>query len=243
MDLNASSDLGVILKSKKLSVLIVDDEPLITLFIKDIVLDMQEQVMGVCHDSDCAIKYLKESTPNVVFMDINIQGAQDGITLAKQYVHPSDTMVFYISAYDNDEVIQEALETKPYNYLVKPVNEEDIKIALTLAKNNFMTRISSATIEDNVIVLSDGLSYDKLHKRLFYQQNEIKLSRIEEQILDVFITNPNINLSFDTLQDKVWKDKEIAHSTVRDVISKLRKRIPDLPIVTNFGRGYILRLN
>gem|GEM_PF-1225702 len=231
------------MKTKKLSVLIIDDEPLITMFIKDIVLEMQESVIAICHDSDCAIRYLKDSKPNVVFMDINIQGSQDGISLVKKYVHPCDTMVFYISAYDNDKVIQEALETKPYNYLVKPVSEEDIKIALTLAKNNFMARISSATIEDNVITLSDGLSYDKLQKRLLRQQNEIKLSRIEEQILDVFITNPNINLSFDTLQDEVWKDKEIAHSTLRDAISKLRKRVPDLPIVTNFGRGYILRLN
>jgi len=93
----------------KLNVLIVEDEPLIALFIKDIVLSMNENIVGICYNSDDAIQTINEKQPDLIFMDINIQGPLDGINVLRTARIVYKHTVFFLSAYSDRETICHAV--------------------------------------------------------------------------------------------------------------------------------------
>ncbi|MEN8146416.1 MAG: response regulator [Campylobacterota bacterium] len=222
---------------KKLNVLIVDDEPLITIFIKRIVLEMGENLLGICYDSTSAIEQIQSTKPDLIFMDINIKGPLDGISVIKKSNIAPDTAIVYVSAYTESDILEEALSTHPANYLIKPIKEEDVVIALKLAKNR--SRHVVATVPKK-LYLAPTFYYDFMLQELFLDGIPPPLSSIEKKLVDLFMANVNINISLEEIKESVWQNKKISNTTLRDSISRLRRKLPQFNLKTNFGRGYIL---
>ncbi|MFK5977135.1 MAG: response regulator [Sulfurovum sp.] len=222
---------------KDLTILIVDDEPLITIFIKRIIKSQGYFNIKICYDSQKAIDIINRDKPQLIFMDINIKGSLDGISVIKK-VTRYNPIVYYISAYNSDEIITEALSTNAYNYLIKPIKEEDIKIALQLSsKYKKETSINQDRVE-----FRDNIYYSHSKKEIFQDDKIIPLSSIEKRLVDVFISNINTNISINVIRDRVWQDNTIEDVSIRGRISILRKKLPQLNIETNFGRGYIITI-
>lgn len=225
------------MSDKIFNVIIVEDEPLSAMFIERIVTQMGHQIVGIYKDSDSALKAIKQDNPDVVFMDINIDGSLDGISVIKKLELHKETDVIYVSSYSDSDIIEEALSTNPYNYLIKPIKEEDLKIALTLIKKR---RNKLHQKVDSRIFLLNELYYDVNTHELYEIGNPLSLSVIEKKLIDLFVQNRNNTVSLEQIEATVWENKPVANSTIRDAISSLRKKIPDLPLKTNFGRGYTL---
>ncbi len=122
------------MNSNQLKTLIVDDDPLTTIFLKRITESLGHKVIGLCDNGKSAIKIIVQEKPDVVFMDINIKGSINGINVIKKIGCSCNASIIYISGYDEGKIVDEALATNPSNYIVKPINENDVKIALTLAE-------------------------------------------------------------------------------------------------------------
>jgi len=219
-----------------LRVLIVDDEPLITIFIKRIVAEAGHHVADICYDSDHALRALKECKPDLIFMDINIRGSLDGISVVKK-AGPLEAMLYYISAYSSDAIIKEALGTRPYSYLFKPIKEVEIITALELCR---MRRQAPRREVQRRIRLADALYFDLQRGVLEFEAVPVVLTRTEQKLIRAFVENSNILLSYAYLREAVWDQKSIADSTLRDHVSKLRQKFPQLNIHTSFGEGYKL---
>lgn len=224
--------------NKDLSILIVDDEPLISIFIKRVVKSQGFHNITICYDSQKAIEIINTKKPQLIFMDINIKGSLDGISVIRKVTkyHP---IVYYISAYNDDDIISEALSTNPYNYLVKPIKEEDIKIALQLS-NKPKKHITPQESHNNTINFDDNIYYSHSQKELFKDERTLSLSSIEKKLINLFILNMNSNLSIEMIRNTIWQDNSIEDVSIRGRISVLRKKVPQLKIETNFGRGYML---
>ncbi len=222
---------------EKLNVLIVEDEPLISIFIKTIVMDMGENIVGVCYNSDDAIEHLKLHKPDLIFMDINIKGPLDGISVIRTVPMPHNPTVFFVSAYSDKETINDALSTNPYNYIVKPIKEEDIEIAVILARKDQNKVVSPL---ENRITFEDGVYYDLLKQDIFSNNKLVLLSKMETKLLNLFIERINSSISANDIKIEIWGDKKVSDTTLRDSVSRLRKKVPKLNIQTNFGVGYTL---
>ncbi|MDD2829057.1 MAG: response regulator [Sulfuricurvum sp.] len=224
----------------KLNVLIVEDEPLVSLFIKKIVLDMGENIVGVCYNSDDAINILTQHKPNLIFMDINIQGSLDGISVVKKVFMPQKPTIFFVSAYNDQNTIHEALSTNPYSYIVKPIKESDIQIAINLAR-----KVQNKIIipDKNHIVYNHEIYYEVSSKEIFIRNVPFVISGVEKKLLDLFMNNINRTLTINEIKIAVWEEKKVSIITIRDLVSSLRKKLPELNIKTTFGVGYILIKN
>lgn len=223
--------------NSKLNVLIVEDEPLIAIFIKQIVLGMNENLIGICYNSDDAIAKIQSEKPDLIFMDINIEGSLDGISVLRKVEMTHNPTVFFVSAYSDKETIAEALSLNPYNYIIKPIKEQDIEIAITLARKK-QKKILPQLKEH--IVFSNELYYDVLKQELYLNNKPFLISGIDRRLLMLFMENINLNLTLDVIKTEIWEEKEVSNNTIRDAVSNLRKKLPQLNIQTNFGRGYIL---
>ena len=221
----------------KLNVLIVEDEPLISIFIKNIVKEMGQNIVGICYNSHDALKVLESEKPDLIFMDINIQGPLDGISVLRKAQMTHNPTVFFVSAYSDKETISDALSTNPYSYIIKPIKEEDIEIAITLAKKD-QKKIVIQPKEH--ILFSDDIYYDLIAEELFENNKALVLSKLESRLLNLFMTRINTTLTIEEIKSLVWEEKKVSDTTVRDTVSNLRKKTPELNIETNFGKGYVL---
>jgi two-component system response regulator HydG len=89
-------------------------------------------VCSIASSVDEAIKIKNEESPNLVLLDIRLQGKLNGIDLAK--ILRSENIAFiFLSANSSKEVLDAAKTTRPYGFLVKPFREKDVLVALDVA--------------------------------------------------------------------------------------------------------------
>ena len=67
------------------------------------------------------------------------------------------------------------------------------------------------------------------------------LTKKELEVLDILCKNINKNISYEYLKDIVWINKNISDSTVRDVVSRLKKKLDNINIENISNFGYVLK--
>lgn len=100
-------------------------------------------VCGIARSVPIALKILEKETPDIVLLDIFLQGSLTGIDLAKILKEKNIAFV-YLSANSNKETLEAAKATRPYGFLVKPFREKDVLVMLEIARYQHEHSLSSA---------------------------------------------------------------------------------------------------
>jgi len=111
------------------NILVADDEFLITLTLKAQVEAMGHRVVGMPRDGEAAVTQTKELRPDMVLMDIGMPGL-DGIAATVRIMSEAPTPVIMLTAYNDRKRVQEAIRAGAVAYLLKPVNEAQLKRAI-----------------------------------------------------------------------------------------------------------------
>lgn len=114
-----------------LSILIVDDEALTRLDIKEMLQGAGHIVCGDASSGTKAIELAKSLAPDLVILDIMMPGI-DGIEAAK-IIHSMNIPVILLTAYSQQKFIKRAEKVSVYGYLVKPISERDLLPAVQIA--------------------------------------------------------------------------------------------------------------
>lgn len=99
-------------------------------------------VCGIARSVPVALKILEKETPDIVLLDIYLQGSLTGIDLAKILKEKNIAFVF-LSANSNKETLDAAKATQPYGFLVKPFREKDVLVMLEIARYQHEHNLSS----------------------------------------------------------------------------------------------------
>ena len=83
-------------------------------------------VVGIAARCEEALNICNEANPDLILMDINIEGKHDGITTCRQIKKLYDIPVMYMTAYSTEEIKTRALETEPAEYLNKPIRPRQL---------------------------------------------------------------------------------------------------------------------
>ncbi|CCH54260.1 Hydrogenase-4 transcriptional activator [Fibrisoma limi BUZ 3] len=113
-------------------ILIVEDEFIIA---KDLRLLLERNgytVCGIAKSVTEAMDILRDQTPDLVLLDIQLKGNLTGIDLAHQLQEKAIAFV-YLSSNTNQSVLEAAKSTHPYGFIVKPFREKDVLISLDIA--------------------------------------------------------------------------------------------------------------
>jgi len=117
---------------KQLKVIVVEDEPIAR---KDIIEMLAEEniiTIGECGDGLTAVTMARECKPDLIIMDIKMP-VLSGIKAAKMMNQEKLEPVMLLTAYSQQELIEEAKEAGVLAYLVKPVNKQDLILACHIA--------------------------------------------------------------------------------------------------------------
>lgn len=113
-------------------VLIVEDEHIAAMEIREMLNDIGYEVTDIVDTASSTFESLEENPADLVLMDIQIPGEMNGIETAKKVKKDYNASIVYLTAYSDDENIQQAKESDPEGYLVKPVTEADLKSTLEI---------------------------------------------------------------------------------------------------------------
>ena len=114
-------------------IMIVEDEWITAADIKMSLQNLGYTVSSVASSSKEAIQKAEEHRPDLVLMDIILQGEMDGIEAANQIRSRFNIPIIYLTAYTNETVLERAKITEPLAYIVKPFTKEDLKMAIEIA--------------------------------------------------------------------------------------------------------------
>lgn len=227
--------------AKKYKVLIVEDQPITAMEIKQIVEEMNLDVIGIAKSNKTAITKFKEQIPDIVIMDIDLEGNIDGISTVEDLYKINDTAIVYLTAFNDDATIDRAIQTNPLAYEIKPFNKASLTstIKVVLAKLNKEKKDEKEIDFD----LSHGYHFNLTTQELFYENTFIKLGQQEIQLLLMLINAKGQIVSSRQIEYEIWEDNVISESSVRTLVYRLRTRFEYKIIETIPHRGIRLIQN
>lgn len=119
------------LETRSLRVLIVEDEFFISLHTKQLLQLLGHVVVGIAVSADQAVNIAEEKRPDVVLMDIRLNGSRDGIEAADQIRKRLGIGSIFVTANTDPQTRQRALAIRPLGFLEKPLTEQRLKLGLT----------------------------------------------------------------------------------------------------------------
>lgn len=161
------------MEKEKLKIVVVDDEPIIRIDIKNMLTNAGYQIVGEGSNGFDAIELSKKFYPDVILMDIKMDD-MDGLSAAKIIAEECpDTAIIMLTAYSKIEYINKAKETKISSYLLKPINEKLLvpNIELAVVRNKELTEYKNSVDKANeklasrkIIERAKGLIMSHRHK-------------------------------------------------------------------------------
>ena len=145
----------------KARVLVVEDEAIVAMETAKSLQNLGYEVISTVNSGDVAIKKAEDENPDIILMDIRIQGDKDGIETAEIIRNKYGIPVIYTTAYSDDERIERAKQTIPFGYIIKPTQERDLKVTLEMAL--YVTRIEAERTKAD-LKLKESEKYDKRKK-------------------------------------------------------------------------------
>ncbi|MCT7948805.1 ATP-binding protein [Ancylothrix sp. C2] len=189
---------------KPVKILIVEDESIVAMDIADKLERLGYEVSGCVDSGELAIETVAQTQPDLVLMDIVLQGDLDGIQTADHIKNNFQIPVVYLTAYADKNTLQRAKLTEPYGYLLKPFKEAELNATIEMA----LSRINAENKINQQLKLSEQL-----------RQKAEQLSEIRSRYLCItsheFRTPLSIiSLSAELLKeynDKMSTDKKNEH--------------------------------
>ncbi len=208
---------------KKHKVLIVEDQAITAMEIKQIIEEMGLDVIGIAKSNETAIDKFKTYLPDIVLMDIELEGKKDGISTVEDLYKIRDTNIVYLTAYSDDKTIDRAIKTKPIAYEIKPFQKQSLKSTMKVVK----AKLSHEALEKphSNFDLGYGYSFNIENKELFFKNEFIKIGKKESQLLYLLVMAKGQVVTNRQLEYEIWEDNIISESSVRTLIWQLRTRL------------------
>jgi two-component system, response regulator PdtaR len=113
-----------------LKILIVEDEFFIALDTEEQAKALGHSVVGIAVSADEAVRMTGEEKPDVVLMDIRLNGATDGITAARDIRSRYGIQSIFVTANTDPSTLMRAMAIEPLGVLEKPLTKDRLKAQL-----------------------------------------------------------------------------------------------------------------
>lgn len=141
-------------------VLIVDDEAIICMQLEERLSSLGYEIVGSAFTGPDGVEMAREKRPDIVLMDILMQGEMAGIPAAAEIQNQLNIPIIFITAYTEDLIINRARSVSPYGYLVKPFTENAVKAAIEVALSRYHAETTRTQKRGNEFFCINGENPD-----------------------------------------------------------------------------------
>jgi DNA-binding NarL/FixJ family response regulator len=119
----------------RLRIVVVENEGLVRLDTEQMLRSLGHEVVGSAHSAESAVREAEMKQPDVVLMDIQLEGARDGIDAAQEITNTLRIPCLFVSGCSNSETRSKALAVCASGYLIKPLTVSVLEQALAKIKD------------------------------------------------------------------------------------------------------------
>lgn len=224
------------------SILLVDDDEDILEFL-EYNFKKENYIVYTATEGVTAIKIAKEKNPDVIILDIMMNG-MDGIQVCEKLNEMKSEitgMKMFLSARGEDYSQIAGFDSGADDFVVKPINPKLlIKRVEALLRRGSSTQIENPSAS---ILKFNNLKIDRDKYIVYRDGKEIILPRKEFNLLELLASKPGKVFQREEIYDTVWGDTYVGDRTIDVHIRKLREKLGDDLIVTVKGVGYKLEIN
>jgi signal transduction histidine kinase/DNA-binding NarL/FixJ family response regulator len=113
-------------------VMVVEDERIVAFHLRQRLIKLGYSVVGVLSSGRQTLERIDELQPDVVLMDVHIDGDIDGIETASRLRRDTSIPVIYLTAHAEEATLERARATKPYGFLLKPFSERELHATIQM---------------------------------------------------------------------------------------------------------------
>jgi len=118
---------------EKPRILVVEDEGLVARDLESMVRNLGYRVVGICSTGEEAIRLISSRRPDLIIMDIVLQGKMDGIKAADEIRRLFHLPVVFLTAHTDEATFQRAKVTNPLAFIHKPIEQKELLTVIEMA--------------------------------------------------------------------------------------------------------------
>jgi len=236
LDASSSPEMS----DEPIRVLLVEDEAIVAQDLEETIARLGYMVLGVASEGVQAVCMAAELKPQLIVMDVGLQGDIDGIQAAQMIQERAHVPVIFLTGHRDVQTLRRAVRVGPLGYLVKPFQEVELHCAMEVAIHKHRAEVAHREREEalrrNVELLASLSLVDELtqlrNRRGFFElaQQALKVARREKHTLGLFFVDLNglkqINDEFGHLA---------GDQALRDLAEVLRRTFRESDIVARLG--------
>lgn len=219
-----------------LNILIVEDDIEIQNNLKKTLSLLFNQVF-IANDGLEALKSYKELEVDIIISDY-VMPNMDGYELSKKIREEKDDIpIIILSSFMDIEKLQKCIPLELTNFLEKPIAFDKLleQINISIEKLEKTNRLK--------FKITETITYCKKKKCLLIDNNELELSLYESKLLELLCDYKNQIIEFDTIIGFLSnKNEEISKNSVKNIVYRLRKKLPIDLITAHRNLGYSINI-
>lgn len=231
------------LSAREIEILIVEDEMLLAMGMKCSLYNFGYEVSGIEVTGENAIKHIRNKKPDLILMDIHLKGNINGIETAKYIWQSYKIPIIFLTSYNDQKTINEAMTSEPYAYLIKPCKDEELLAAITTSihKHNYFFKNKDILETTHKIQIDENYFFNKSKAILYKNNHVIKLTGNETKLLEILSDYIGEPVSFERIIDYIYRDTYSDISKLRMMIYRLKNKL-GIEIIENiYEVGYKLK--
>lgn len=184
---------------------------------------------------------LNDKYQDLILTDIRMPN-MNGIELIKHIYKENPTQkIIVLSAHNESEYLMELVNLGIYRFILKPMDYDNfIEIIFKISKEIYLEKNKISDEKDVFIKLADDLTWNKELKQLYFNDELFKLTKKEFLLIELLIKVPEKIFINEEIISNIWNNEfdNPDISNLKNLISRLRNKLPSLKIDNIYGFGY-----
>jgi AmiR/NasT family two-component response regulator len=139
-------------------ILVADDEHLVASGLANNLKELGHTVIGPASSGEEAMALCRNDPPHMALLDIRM-GKVDGLEAAEVLFHELAIPVIIFSAYSDEKYVESGARIGVFNYLLKPVAKEQLRVAISVGWSRYLAFVSQ---NQEIIQLRERLEHRKI---------------------------------------------------------------------------------
>ncbi|MEZ6090438.1 MAG: response regulator transcription factor [Pirellulaceae bacterium] len=191
----------------KIRLLIVDDHEVVRLGLRNLLADVEVEILAEASTAAGALKFLEKQTPDLVLMDIRMEGGDGLAALGRMKLEYPELPVLLLSSYDNPTYVARAVALGASGYLLKDCTSEKLVEAIRLCASG-----GSAWTRDELRRVTGALATPRLASDI-----DVPLTQRESEVLR--------QMALGLTNKEIAKALEISYETVKEHVQHILRKI------------------
>ncbi|MEA2100357.1 MAG: response regulator transcription factor [Campylobacterota bacterium] len=212
-------------------ILLLEDDQLLAETLVDLLED-EEYIITHTSNGQSALDTIFNQKFDLYLLDINVP-LIDGVTLLKELREADDnTPAIFLTSHKDKEMLSRGFLSGADDYITKPFDNDELLLRIqALMKRTLKNKVKCV----------DLLCHDEIHQRLFYDKQELELSKKEYKLLLLLMLHANSTVPKELISDELWNTSESrSDGAIRVYINRIKQLLPQMKIDNIRGIGYKL---